>query len=97
MSDVTVSYVLDSQHLPTSFHILNHVSIRDISAPAENHTDWEQFQSLATNLIPPRIQTDTVEEAEKEATAFTASTAMAYRMSTSKFTFDKVFSGYQPR
>jgi len=46
LSHVTVSDILDSDHLPIFFHIADHVSARDISAPVETHTVWEQFQSL---------------------------------------------------
>jgi len=84
-SNVTVSDVLDS-HLQIFFHILDHVSARDISAPVETHTDWERYRSLASDLIPPRIQIDTVEEEEKAASAFTASVASAYRLSTPRLT-----------
>jgi hypothetical protein len=38
LSDVTISDILDSDHLPTLFHILDHVSARDISAPVEMQT-----------------------------------------------------------
>jgi hypothetical protein len=51
LSDVNVSDVLDSDHLPIFFHILDRVNTRDISAPVETHTDWERFRSLATDLI----------------------------------------------
>jgi hypothetical protein len=40
--------------------------ILDISAPVEIHTDWERFRSLAPDLISPRIQIGTAEEAEKQ-------------------------------
>jgi hypothetical protein len=78
--------VLDSHHLPIFFHILDHVSDGDISARVETRTDWEWFQRLAPDLIPPLIQIDTVEEAEKAARIFTASIASAYSLSTRKLT-----------
>jgi len=81
-----LSNVLDSDHLPIFFHMMDHISTGDISAPVETHTDWEQFQSLASELIPPRIQIDTVEEGEKAAPAFIASIASANRLSTRKLT-----------
>jgi len=88
---LSVSNVLDSDHLPILFNILDHVSVWDISAPVETYTDWERFRSLAYDLISPRIQIDTAEEAEKAATTFaattfTATTALAYRLSTHTFT-----------
>jgi hypothetical protein len=39
LSDVTVSDVLDSDHLPILFHILDNFSARDIFTPVEIHTD----------------------------------------------------------
>jgi hypothetical protein len=38
--------VLDSDHLPIIFHILDHVRTKNVSAPLETFTDWERFQSL---------------------------------------------------
>jgi hypothetical protein len=48
---VIVSDILDSDHLPFIFHILDHVRSRDFSNCAKEFTDWEQFQSLASELI----------------------------------------------
>jgi len=49
-SNVTVS-ILDSDHLPILFHILDHVRATDNLNRVEKFTDWEQFQSLASELI----------------------------------------------
>jgi hypothetical protein len=57
----TVSDILESDHLPILFHILDQVGTRDTSAPAETHTDWERFRSLASDLISPKMQIDTAE------------------------------------
>jgi hypothetical protein len=46
--------------------------------------DWELFQSLASELISPRIQINSEDEADKAARDFTALRASAYRPSTSK-------------
>jgi hypothetical protein len=51
LSNVIVSDILDSDHLPIIFHILDHVRTKIVSAPLEKFTDWERFQSLASNLI----------------------------------------------
>jgi hypothetical protein len=56
LSSVTVSNILDSDHLPILFHILDHVKIRNLSEPIENYRDWERFQSLASDLISPRLE-----------------------------------------
>jgi hypothetical protein len=54
LSDVTVSDALYQNHVPILFHILDHVSARNILVPVEIHTDSEQFRSLASDLISPR-------------------------------------------
>jgi hypothetical protein len=77
LSHVIVSDILDSDHLPILFHILDHVRTNKISAPVEKITDWERFQSLASNLISPRIEIKSGVEANKAAHDFTASVASA--------------------
>jgi hypothetical protein len=49
LTKVIVSDILDSDHLPIIFQILDHVKTKTISAPLEKITDWERFQSLTTN------------------------------------------------
>jgi hypothetical protein len=56
MSDVIVSDILDSDHLPIIFHILDHVKIRNLSDHIEKFTDLERFESLASELISPKIE-----------------------------------------
>jgi hypothetical protein len=48
VSDVIVSDILDSDHLPIVFHILDHVKIRNLSELIEKFTDWDRGQSLAS-------------------------------------------------
>jgi hypothetical protein len=86
VSDVTVCDILDSDHLPILFHIVDHVKIRNLSEHIEKFTDWEWFQSLASELISPRIKIQSRVEAYKVAYYFTASIASAYRLSTSEVT-----------
>jgi hypothetical protein len=69
MSDCQMSVSLASWtqgHLPIFLHILNHVRDKDNPTPAETHADCKRFWSLASEIISPRIRTDTVEGAEKE-------------------------------
>jgi hypothetical protein len=87
VSDVIVSDILDSDHLPIVFHILDHVKIRNFSEPIEKFTDLDRFQSLASDLISPRIEINSEVEADKVARDFTASVASAYRLATSKLHF----------
>jgi hypothetical protein len=87
LSKVIVSDILDSDHLPILFHNLDQVRKQNASAPVEKFTGWERFQSLASNLISPRIEINSEVEADKAACAFTASIASAYRLSTSKITW----------
>jgi hypothetical protein len=85
VSDVIISDILDSDHLPVIFHILDHVKIRNLSDPTEN-SHWERFQNLASELISPKIEITSEVEAKKAARDFTASISSAYRLSTSKIT-----------
>jgi hypothetical protein len=68
-SNVIVSDILDSDHLPIKFHIMDHVRTENVLAPLEKITDWERFQSLASNLISPRIEINSGVEADKEERA----------------------------
>jgi hypothetical protein len=77
LSEVIVSDILDSGHLPVVFHLLDHVRTGDISDPVGKFTDWERFQSLASELISPGILINAGEEADKAASNFTASIASA--------------------
>jgi hypothetical protein len=45
LSDGIVSDILDSDHLPIMFHILDHVRTKQISEPLENFTDWSGFKA----------------------------------------------------
>jgi hypothetical protein len=81
LSNVIVSDILDSDHLPIIIQILAHVRTKNVSAPLEKFTDWGQFQSLALNLISPRIEINSGGvEADKAVHAFTASIASAHRL-----------------
>jgi hypothetical protein len=86
LSIVIVSDILDSDHLSIIFHVLDHIRTQNTSAPLEKFTDWERFQSLASNLISPRIEINSGVEADVAARAFTASIASAYRLSPRKIT-----------
>jgi hypothetical protein len=86
LSNVIVSDILDSDHLPIIFHILDHVRTKKVTAPFEKFTHWERFQSLASNLISPRLEINSGVEADKAARDVTASIASAYRLATSKIT-----------
>jgi hypothetical protein len=64
LSEVIVSDILDSDHLPITFHLLDHVRARNLSDPVDKFTDWERFQSLASDLISSKIQMNSEEEAD---------------------------------
>jgi hypothetical protein len=78
-----VSNILDWDNLPTVFHIL-HIKIRNISEPIKKFTDWDRFQSLAYELISPKVEINSGVEADKAARDSTASIASACMMATSK-------------
>jgi hypothetical protein len=54
--DVIASDILDSDYQPVIFHLLDHVRNGNPLDPVDKFTDWEKFQSLASELISPRIQ-----------------------------------------
>jgi hypothetical protein len=56
LSEIIFSDILDSDHLPVVFQLLDHVRTRNLSDPIDKFTDWEWFQSLASELILLRIQ-----------------------------------------
>jgi hypothetical protein len=43
LSNVIVSVILVSDHLPIIFHILDRIRTKNVSAPLEKITDWERF------------------------------------------------------
>jgi hypothetical protein len=49
VSDVIVSYILDSDHLPILFHILDNVKIRNLSDPIKNSQTGKGLNSLPMN------------------------------------------------
>jgi hypothetical protein len=89
LSKVIVSDILDSDHLPVVFHLLDHVRTRNLLDSVDKLTDMERFQSLSFELISPRIQSISSEEADKAAGDFTASLSSACRLSTSKITLSR--------
>jgi hypothetical protein len=90
VQDVIVCDILNSDHLPIIFHILDHVKIRNTSQSTEKFTDLDRFQSLVSELISPRIESNSGVEADKAARDFTASIASAYRLTTSKVTLSDI-------
>jgi hypothetical protein len=86
LSQAIASDILDSDHLPIFFRLLDHVRTRNLSDPVNKFTDWERFQSLVSKLISPRMQINSWEKADKADRDFTASMTSAYRLSTSKIT-----------
>jgi hypothetical protein len=59
------------------------VRAENILNQVEKFRDWEQFQSTGSELISPVIYIDFGEDADK-ARDFTASVALAYKLSKSK-------------
>lgn len=55
-SEVIVSDILDSDHLPIFFHSLDHVRATNLSDPDDKPTVWGQCKSLASELISRRMQ-----------------------------------------
>jgi hypothetical protein len=72
LSNVIVSDILDSDHLPIIFHIWITLELKTSQRHDKFTTDCERFQSLASHLISPRIEIKSGVEADKAAHAFTA-------------------------
>jgi hypothetical protein len=49
--------ILDSDHLPVVFQILDHVKIRNLSEPVRSSRMGVFVKSLASELISPRVHT----------------------------------------
>jgi len=56
LTHVTVTNRMQSDHLQITFHILGPVTVKDLWNHAEKFTHWEQFQSIASELMSSRIQ-----------------------------------------
>jgi hypothetical protein len=82
LSEVRVLDIMDSDHLPIMFYILDHITVREILDPVEKFRDWERFQSLASALVSAIVEINSCIEADKAAHGFAASIASAYRVST---------------
>jgi hypothetical protein len=82
LSKVRMLDIMNSDHLPTMFCILDHVKAREILDPVEKFTDWERFQSLTSALLSPRIKINSCTETDKAARNFAASVVSEYRLST---------------
>jgi hypothetical protein len=79
LSNTIVSDIMDSDHLPIIFYIMDHVRTTKLLKQLTKLTNWDRFKSLATDLISPRTEINSGIEANKAACNFTASTASAYR------------------
>jgi hypothetical protein len=90
LSDVTISDILDSDHLPIIFYLLEHIKVRNISKPIEKLIDWKQFKNIASELISPRLEINTGIQVDKVARDFTASIASTYRLLTRNVTLSDV-------
>jgi hypothetical protein len=84
LPEVIVSDLMDSDQLIISSHLQDNIRTRNPSDPVDKFTDCEQFENLASELVSPRIQINSGEEADKAARGFTASIASAYTLSTRK-------------
>jgi hypothetical protein len=61
------------------FRLLDHVRTRNLLDPVDEFTDWEPFQSLASELISPRKQINSG-EVDKVAHNFITSISSVYRL-----------------
>jgi hypothetical protein len=56
LSEVIFSDLLEQDHLPIVFLLLDLVRTMNLSDTVDQFTDWERLQMLAAELISPRIQ-----------------------------------------
>jgi hypothetical protein len=56
LSEVRFLHIMDSDHLPIVFCILDHIKAREILNPVEKFTYWERNQCLASVLVSPRVE-----------------------------------------
>jgi hypothetical protein len=75
LAEVIVIDIVDSDHLPIIFAILDCVRAREALDPFEKLRDWERFQSLTSELISLSSHVHSSEEADKAARDFAASIA----------------------
>jgi hypothetical protein len=54
---------------------MDHVTTKKFSEPLEQFTNWKRFRNLASNLISPRIEINSMVEADKVALEVMASIA----------------------
>jgi hypothetical protein len=87
LSEIIISDILDSDHLPIVFHLLDHVTIGNFSDMVDKSTDWEQFLNLVSEITLLRIQNNLGEEADEAVRDFAAPVASAYRLPKNKLTF----------
>jgi hypothetical protein len=81
---IIVADIIDSDHLPIMFSILDPVRTREALDPVEKSADWELLKNLSSLFISPNIQIHPSNVADKRARDFPASTASAYRILTTK-------------
>jgi hypothetical protein len=81
LSEVRILAIMDSDHLPIMFCILDHIKAWEILDPLEKFTDWERFQSFASALVSPRVEINSCIEVNNAGRVFAASIASAYRLS----------------
>jgi hypothetical protein len=60
-----IALILWTQITYQSFPFAGSYLTRKLSDPVDKFTDWRQFQNLTSELISPRIQINSGEEANK--------------------------------
>jgi hypothetical protein len=70
LSEVIVTNILDSDHIPIMYSILDPDRTKEALDPVEKLTYWELFQSLASEPVNQNIQIHSSNEADKAARNF---------------------------
>jgi hypothetical protein len=93
LSEIIVSDIMESDHLPIVLHLLDHIRTKNLSNPVDKFTDFERFESIACELISPMIQIISGEKADKAVRDFIAFISSAYRLSLSKISLSHLNKG----
>lgn len=88
--------ILDSDHLPVVFPILDHVRTKDLSEPVYKIRDWETFLNIAYDLISHRNEINS-EEGARNLCATSQLHSFGIKDVASKVTFMDIINYNHPR
>jgi hypothetical protein len=84
MSEVIVTGILDSDHLPIMFNIVDPARMSEALNPVEKLRAWKSFKASSPNSLSSNIQIHNSDKVNKAAFDFAASIVSVYMLSTRK-------------